>query len=157
MVGLSGDRTPRTFIATPDDETNGDFSPDGRWVAYVSDESGRKEVYAASFPDATRRVRVTSEGGAQPRWSRDGRELFYIRAGQLFAVPVGHTGDDLAFGQGQALFPLRLFMQGDPGFDLITRYDVAPDGRFLALVRGEDQALRPLTLVLHWAETLKPK
>ena len=155
VVSLSGDRTPRPFIATADDETNGDFSPDGRWVAYVSDESGRKEVYVASFPDAARRIRVTSEGGAQPRWSRDGKELFYLSAGQLFASPVGRAGDDVTFGQGQALFPLRLFMQGDSGFDLITRYDVAPDGRFLALVRGEDQAPRPLTLILNWAETLK--
>ena len=157
VVALEGDRQPRTFVATADDETNGDFSPDGRWVAYTSDESGRMDVYAASFPDAARRVRVTSEGGSQPRWSRDGKELFYLHGGQLFAVPVGRTGEDLTFGKGQPLFPLSLYAQGDSGFDLITRYDVAPDGRFLALVRSGDQAPKPLTLVLNWAETLKPK
>ena len=157
VVGLSGDRTPRTYIATADDETNGDFSPDGLWVAYVSDESGRKEVYAASFPEPTRRVRVTSDGGAQPRWSHDGKELFYVRAGQLVAVPVARTAGGLTFGPGKTLFSLPLYIQGDPGFDLVTRYDVAPDGRFLALVRAGDQAPKPLTLVLNWSETLKPK
>ncbi len=155
VVALTGDRQPRTFVGTADDETNGDFSPDGGWVAYTSDESGRKEIYAASFPDAASRLRVTSEGGSQPRWSRDGKELFYVRSGQLFAVPVDRTGKNLAFGQGQPLFPLTLYTQGDSGFDHITRYDVAPDGRFLALVRAGDQTPRPLVLVLNWAEALK--
>ncbi len=154
VVPLEGERKPRTFVGTADDETNGDFSPDGRWVAYASDGSGRKEIYAASFPEPTRRFRVTSEGGAQPRWSRDGKELFYVRSGQLFAVPVERKGDDLVFGQEQPLFRLPLFAQGDSGFDAATRYDVAPDGRFLALLRSEE-APEPLVIILNWSEALR--
>jgi Tol biopolymer transport system component len=155
VVSLTGDRQPRSFVATADDETNGDFSPDGRWVAYTSDESGRKEVYATPFPDAGRRIRVTSEGGAQPRWSRDGKELFYVRSGQLVAVPVTWSGDEPTFGEGRPLFPLPLYSQGDSGFDVATRYDVAPDGRFLALLRPREQAPEPVVLILNWAEALK--
>jgi Tol biopolymer transport system component len=155
VVPLNGDRQPRTYLATPDDESNGDFSPDGRWVAYASDESGRKEVYAASFPDPTRRFRVSADGGSQPRWSRDGKELFYVRAGQLLTVPVGRQGDDPTFGQSRLLFPLPFLAMNDPGFDQITRYDVAPDGRFLALLRSGEDAPTPLVLVQNWRETLK--
>jgi hypothetical protein len=97
---------------------------------------------------------VTSEGGSQPRWSRDGKELFYVRSGQLMAVPVGRKGDDLAFGQERVLFRMPLFTFGDSGFDAITRYDVAPDGRFLALLRT-DEAPDPLVVVLNWAEILR--
>ncbi len=155
VASLTGDSQPRTFVGTADDETNGTFSPDGRWVAYTSDESGRKEVYAAPFPDAARRIRVTSEGGAQPRWSRDGKDLFYVRLGQLVAVSVSWTGDEPAFGQGRPLFALPLFAQGDSGFDVATRYNVAPDGRFLALLRARTEAPDPVVLILNWAEALK--
>ena len=157
IASLEGDPAPRTFVGTADDETSGDFSPDGRWVAYVSDESGRPEVYVASFPDGARRLRVTSEGGSQPRWGRDGKELFYIRSGHLIAVPVTGKGDDLAFGQGHALFAVPLFVYGDTGFDVSTRYDVAPDGRFLALVRTSDESAEPLAVVQNWAEAMKGK
>jgi Tol biopolymer transport system component len=155
FVALTGDRQPRTFLASKDDETNGDFSPDGKWVAYASDESGRKEIYVASFPEPTRRFRVSTEGGTQPRWSRDGKELFYVRSGQLMTAAVGREGDGLTFGESRPLFPLHLFSTIDPGFDVVTRYDVAPDGRFFALLRGGDEAPTPLVVVLNWQEMLK--
>ncbi|HSE62518.1 MAG TPA: protein kinase [Thermoanaerobaculia bacterium] len=155
VVSLTGERRPRAFIATVDEETNGDFSPDGRWVAYTSDESGRKEVYVASFPDPTLRFRVSGEGGSQPRWSRDGKEIFYVRSGQLMAAVVGRRGGDLVFGESRALFPLRLSTQVDPAFDSVTNYDVAPDGRFLANLRAGEDAPTPLVLVENWRETLK--
>lgn len=156
-AALEGDPAPRTFVGTADDETNGDFSPDGRWVAYVSDESGRQEIYVASFPEAARRQRVTSEGGTQPRWSRDGKELFYVRAGHLVAAPVASAGDGLTFGPGQALFALPLFVYGDTGFDAATRYDVAPDGRILALVRTREEGPEPLAVIQNWAQALRAK
>jgi len=155
VASLTGDRQLRTYVATADDESNADFSPDGRWVAYASDETGRKEVYAASFPDPTRRFRISSHGGSQPRWSRDGKELFYVLSGQLMAAAVGRQGDDLTFGESRALFPLPLFTLVDPGFDLVTRYDVAPDGRFLALLRAGEEKPTPLVLVQNWREMLK--
>ena len=155
VVPLTDERKPVTFVSTADDESSGDFSPDGRWIAYSSDESGRKEIYAASFPGAARRIRVTTEGGSQPRWSRDGKELFYLKAGRLVAVPVVRMGDDLTFGQSQPLFALPLFAWGDTGFDVSTRYDVLPDGRFIALLTPGEQAPDPVVVMLHWAEALK--
>ncbi|MFN2386659.1 MAG: protein kinase [Thermoanaerobaculia bacterium] len=155
VVSLTGERRPRTYLATPDDESNGDFSPDNQWVAYTSDESGRKEVYAASFPDPTRRVRVSSDGGSQPRWSRDGKELFYVLSGRLMASAVGRQGEELTFGESRPLFPFPLFALVDPGFDLVTRYDVSPDGRFLALLTALDEKPSPLVLVQNWQETLR--
>jgi Tol biopolymer transport system component len=154
FVALDGAPQPRSFVATVDDETNGDFSQDGRWVAYTSDVSGRKEIYVASFPEPARRFRVTSEGGEYPRWSRDGKELFFVRAGRLIAIPVTRNGEDLAFGQETALFEMSLFTYSDSGFDLITRYDVAPDGRFLALLRVEESP-EPLVVILNWAEAVR--
>jgi Tol biopolymer transport system component len=154
-VSLTGDRQTRAFVATANDESNADFSPDGRWVSYASDESGRKEIYAASFPDPARRFRVSSDGGSQPRWSRDGKELFYVRSGRLMAATVGRQGDDLTFGESRPLFLLPLFTLVDPGFDVVTRYDVAPDGRILALLRSGDETLTPLVVVQNWREALK--
>jgi dipeptidyl aminopeptidase/acylaminoacyl peptidase len=154
VVPLTGERRPFTFIASADEETNGDFSPDGHWVAYTSDESGRKEVYVASFPEPARRFRVSGEGGSQPRWSRDGKELFYVRSGQLIAAAVGRREDDLVFGESRALFRFPLSTQSDPAFDAFTNYDVAPDGRFLANLRAGEEATA-LVLVENWRETLK--
>jgi hypothetical protein len=113
------------------------------------------EIYVASFPDPSHRFRVSTDGGAQPRWSRDGKELFFLHAGKLWSAAVVPKGDDLAFADGKALFPLRLFSNVDPGFDMTTRYDVAPDGRFLALLPAGEETPTPLVLVLNWAETLK--
>jgi len=155
VISLTGDREVRTFVATTDDETNGAFSPDGRWVAYTSDETGRKEVYAASFADPTRRLRVSTEGGAQPRWNPNGKELFYVRSGELMAVSISREGETLSFGEGRSLFSVPMLAMNDPGFDMFTRYGVAPDGRFLALVRSETRASSALVVVLHWQETLK--
>jgi serine/threonine protein kinase/Tol biopolymer transport system component len=155
VISLSGDRQVRTYIATTDDETNGTFSPDGTWVAYTSDETGRKEVYAAPFPDPTRRLRVSTEGGSQPRWSRDGKELFYVRSGQLLAVPIGRQADSLSFGESRPLFALPTLAMNDPGFDQFTRYNVSSDGRFLALVREDSKASVPLVLEFNWQEGLK--
>ncbi len=155
FVSLTGERQPRTFLASVDDESNADFSPDGHWVAYASDESGRQEIYVASFPDPTRRLRVSSEGGSQPRWSRDGKELYYVRGGWLLAAPISRQGDSLTFGGGQALFRLPLFSTSDVGFDVVTRYAVASDGRFLALLRAGDDPPTPLVLVFNWTEAMK--
>ena len=154
-VALTGDRTPRPYIATADDETHGVFSPDGRWVAYVSDDSGRKEVYVAAFPDPARRFRVSAAGGMQPRWSRDGKELFYIQADELMASSVAPKGDDLVFSQAQPLFKLFFYTRMNPGFDLIAPYAVTPDGKFLAFVRSSKEVSPPLVVVQNWRATLK--
>jgi serine/threonine protein kinase/Tol biopolymer transport system component len=154
-LSLVDDRTPRTFVTTNYDELCGVFSPDGRWVAYSSDETGRNEVNVAEFPNASRRYRVSTSGGSQPRWSRDGNELFYLSGNRMTSVPVKRQGDDLVFGSGQVLFELRLQTFGGTAFNIASHYDVSPDGRFLVLVRASEDPPPPLTLVFHWTELLK--
>jgi serine/threonine protein kinase/Tol biopolymer transport system component len=152
VLPLSGERRPRDFVAGPFDEDEGSFSPDGRRVAYVSDESGRKEVFVASFPDPSQRIRVSSEGGTQPRWSRDGRELFYVsKSNTMMAAPF-----DPSSGIPTAP-PARLFDVPIFGFGSHTplRYDVSPDGRFLITVHASKDPPPPLVLVLNWQAGLK--
>ena len=154
-VALDGDRTEHTYIATADDETHATFSPDGRWVAYVSDDSGRREVYVAAFPDPARRYRVSTAGGMQPKWSRDGKELYYVQTDQMMASSVAPKGDDLSFGQAQPLFKLFYYTRMNPGFDLIAPYAVTPDGKFLAFVRSSQEVTPPLVVVQNWQAGLK--
>jgi eukaryotic-like serine/threonine-protein kinase len=153
VLSLSGERRPRAFIAGPFHEDEGVFSPDGRRVAYVSDESGRKEVFVASFPDPSQRIRVSSEGGAQPRWSRDGHELFFVaKSNSIMAVPF-----EPSTGVPSAP-PARLFdapISYAYGSRVPFRHDVAPDGRFLIIVRASKDPPPPLVLVLNWQEILK--
>ena len=116
---LSGDRTPQPFIRTPFNETDARFSPDGKWVAYVSDESGAREVYVRPFPSGVERWQVSTSGGSAPRWSRDGRELFYVgRDGRLMSVAVRAAGT-IDTGVPRALFTMGPNAGG---------YEVSPDG-----------------------------
>src|SRR5437867_2756230 len=78
VLPLTGDRKPFVYLQTPFEETGGKFSPDGKWVAYRSDESGRNEIYIQSFPTSGMKWQVSSKGGSSVRWRRDGRELFYL-------------------------------------------------------------------------------
>jgi serine/threonine protein kinase len=153
VLSLTGERRPRDFVASPYDEDEGTFSPDGRWVAYVSDESGRREVFVASFPDPAQRIRVSSEGGTQPRWSRDGRELFYVaRSYTMMVAPFDSSS------AGPTAPPSRLFdapISYTFGAHAPLRYDVAPDGRFLIAVRASKDPPPPMVLMLNWQAGLK--
>src|SRR6202011_5468741 len=85
----TGPRKLTPFAQTPFDETQGRFSPDGRWVAYVSNESGRNQVYAQTFPSTGAKYQISTMGGAVPQWKRDGKEIYYLAAdGKLMAVPI---------------------------------------------------------------------
>ena len=153
-LALQGDRTPRPFVRTAFNETHGRFSPDGRWVAYVSDETGRPEVYVQSFPLSTGKWRISSEGGHQPTWRRDGKELFYFsRSRILHAVTVTSGSSGLEAGPPRPLFPLPR-TQAHTGR---SSYDVSADGqRFLVSADRERQASQPLHVVLNWMAELKP-
>jgi Tol biopolymer transport system component len=155
FLPMTGDRKPRIFMATAYDEGSGVFSPDGRWVAYTSDESGRSEVHVAAFPEPSRRYRISSGGGSQPRWSRDGSEIFYLSGSKMTSVPVKRQGEELAFGASQVLFDQRLQTFGGTAFNIASRYDVSSDGRFLVLVHASEEPAPPLTLVFHWTGILK--
>jgi Tol biopolymer transport system component len=149
MMPVFGDRTPTLILQTPANEYNARISPDGRWIAYESDESGRYEVYVTSFPRPGRRWLVSVNGGKEPVWGRDGRELYYLSDSgnrTLTAVPVS-TSPSFEPGVPAPLFESRAVRvpAGGPG----ATYDVAGDGRFLINTLVE-RSSAPLSVVLNW-------
>jgi len=127
---------------TPANETEGQFSNDGTRLAYSSDESGRYEVYVQSYPSGANRTLVSSGGGFQPRWSRDGRELFYVTGDAIMGVEVR--------ADGSVGVPRRLVDRADY-FIRFQSYDVSPDGkRFLMIRRDEGSVPRQLNVILNW-------
>jgi len=150
LLPLSGDRKPKLFLQTPFRVDEAKVSPDGRWLAYESDESGRSEIYVQPFPGGGDRVRITPNGGCQPRWRRDTKELFYLGLdGTMMAVDL-KAGAALEPGVPKSLFKTGIGVT--PGFD---QYVVTGDGqRFIAIVATE-QAPSPITLVLNWTAGLK--
>ena len=153
VLSLTGELRPRDFIASPFDEDEGTFSPDGRRVAYVSDESGRKEVFVVSYPDPSQRIRVSSDGGTQPRWSRDGRELFFVSKSETMMAAPFEPSSGVPTASPKRLFDVPIsyvFRSHVP-----LRYDVSPDGRFLIIVRASKDPPPPLVLVLNWQAGLK--
>jgi dipeptidyl aminopeptidase/acylaminoacyl peptidase len=144
--GLSAEgRKPFVFAQTPFNERDARFSPDGRWIAYNSEESGQYEVYVQPFPGPGRRVQVSIGGGRFPEWRRDGRELFYLAPdSRVTAVPMTLTSSAAMAGT-----PVPLFA-APPG----TPFVVTADGqRFLVSPVAEPQS--PLTLVLNWAGAVR--
>lgn len=139
--------------AAPDVIDNACFSPDGRWVAYASTESGQAEIRVASFPEFRNIRQVSAGGGVEPRWRGDGKELFYITSyGQLMAVGVSDTGSMLDTTAPRKLFATRV-STGIPGS---SHYAVSADGsRFLVLSPIEDNRATPITVVLNWTSMLK--
>ncbi len=151
ILPLDGNRRPIPFQATRHEEKDATFSPDVRWVAYASDETGRPEIYVQPFQGPGERQRVSRAGGTLPRWGRDGKGLFYLgAAGQLMAVPVA-LGPNLALGA-----PAAQFTGAAPG-GLVTEYDVSPDGeRFLVNVTIPGAGAAP-TVLLNWTTRLAGK
>jgi Tol biopolymer transport system component len=149
ITSMSGRFTPRVIVNTPAYEGGGQFSPDGRWIAYASNESGRFEVYLRPLDNVTRRIAVSSDGGSYPLWRRDGKELFYRSANRMMAVGVVSRGSDIVLSQPRALFDRRY------GFETstIANYDIDANGRFL-MVRDEVGAGR-VNIVLNWFAELK--
>jgi len=140
------DRKTRPFLASRFTEAQGTWSPDGRWLAYVSDESGRNEVHVVSYPEGAGRWQVSADGGDTPVWSRDGRTIFWrTGSGDVMAADVQREGAALSFGQ-----PRRLFTRPD----LVT-FDVAPhSGRFLIMTDPELASSDAIALVLNWPDLI---
>ena len=139
------------FLQTRFNESLARFSPDGRWVVYQADESGRFEIYAAPFPGPDAKRQVSGGGGSYPRWRRDGKEIFYVSdAGGLMATEVSQKRDEFEIGGTKG----PIF--GGMALGNEVPYDVTADGkRFIALVGTEQGSSAPLTLVQHWAAGLK--
>jgi Tol biopolymer transport system component len=148
VVSVSdGRRTP--FLTSTSNQSNGMISPNGKWVAYASDESGSPEIYVTTFPGAAGRWQVSRGGGREPRWRADGKEIFYIGPkGMLTAVPVMATADSFSTGNPTPLFQVH-GRAPISSTDVFT-YDVAKDGqRFLVNRYVKPDHLAPLTVVLH--------
>ncbi|NOT33004.1 MAG: protein kinase, partial [Candidatus Eisenbacteria bacterium] len=143
-IAIRDGATPEPLIQTPFIEGRGRLSPDGRWLAYESWESGRAEVFVMSLKGAAGKWQVSVRGGSEPCWSRDGRELFFLSGDQqLMAMPVG-AGDSFQPATPQALFRVVT----EPG----TRrnvYDVSADGRFVFVIPANEQST-PMTVVVNW-------
>jgi Tol biopolymer transport system component len=142
---------PTPLITTAADEYGPAFSPVGRWLAYVSDESGHYEVYVQSFPAGRGRWLISSGGGLEPIWSPDGTELFYRNGDVMMRVPV-RTGDEFHAGAPEVLFERRL----KRGIYDSLSYDISPDGtRFLMIQRNLENAPNELRVVHDWREVLR--
>jgi serine/threonine protein kinase len=142
---LSGDRTPIRITQTRFDENEPHFSFDGKWIAYGSDQSGTWEVYVTSFPELDQRCQVSAGGGGQPRWRQDGKELYYLAPdGKLMAVDIT-AGLKLDCGAPRTLFDTGLRM--NPVND---QYAVTPDGQRFLVLKPQEGAPTPLTVVLNW-------
>jgi Tol biopolymer transport system component len=154
---MTGDKTPVPVATGNADERSGQFSPDGKWVAYQSNESGRDEIWVQSFPDATIKERVTGDGGGQARWRRDGKELFYLGLDErLMAVQVSldQGGKTIRLGTPAPLFRAPLTGEVSPGGITRQPYEVSADGqRFLINKVIEEVITTPITVLLNW----KPK
>jgi serine/threonine protein kinase/Tol biopolymer transport system component len=147
VLPLFGDRKPFPFIEAPFYELASQFSPDGRWLAYNSNESGRAEVYVVPFPGPGAKVRISTAGGDNARWRRDGKEIFFLAENTLTAAEVTANGSRFEVGAAQRLFDV-------PTVDGYWPYDVTPDGqRFL--VNTLDGVVAPLTIVVNWPAGLK--
>ncbi len=153
------DSVPVPFLATQFDEQAIAISPDGRWLAYESNETGQTEVFIRPFPDVhDRKWQVSNGGGAAPLWARNGRELYYVNANrEMMAVTVG-PGAQLELGEPRILFRLRPELYLDSP-EFYTPYDIGPDGRFIMArsVTPRSIAEAPLIVVENWFEELKAR
>jgi eukaryotic-like serine/threonine-protein kinase len=152
ILPLFGDRKPIPYLRTEFSEGQSQVSPNGRWLAYTSNESGNMEVYVRSFPVPDDKWQASSTGGADPRWRRDGKELFYIAAdGTLTAVAV-ETGAVFKAGAVRPLFETSV---KDLWEDARNHYEVSPDGeRFLVVTPQENFGSLPFTVIVNWTSTV---
>jgi serine/threonine-protein kinase len=153
VLRLEGDRKPRPFLQTPSNEYGPMFSPDGRWLAYGSDESGRQEIYVRPFPGPGGKLQISTEGGVEPVWARNGRELFYRNGDKMMAAAV-ETKPTFAAAKPKLLFEGH-YEAGIFAFE--PNYDVSPDGQRFLMIKGSEQESAPtqLNVVLNWSEDLK--
>lgn len=142
LLTLQGERKASPWLRSRFKEASPRFSPDGRWIAYESNESGSPEIYAALTEGGGEKRRLSTAGGRSPRWRRDGKELYYLTPdGSVMAVPM-NTGPRLDAGPPAVLFRVE---------SNIENYDVAPDGsRFLVSTPAERMPQSPIRVILNW-------
>ena len=152
LVTLGEKPTSTPILAESFDETSARLSPDGRWITYVSNESGRSEIYARAFPDLSRKVQVSVTGGAEPVWHPAGNEIVYrsLVSRDFMSVAV-QAGESLSISPPRVLTSDKGFARGSLDH---TRYAVSRDGRLLALEGGPENAGGEVRLVLGWAQSV---
>jgi eukaryotic-like serine/threonine-protein kinase len=155
VLPLTGDRKPYPFAKSQFPQRSGHFSPDGRWVAYISRESGREEVYVAPFPGPGGKWQVSSSGGRMPRWRRDGRELYFVAEDDtIMAAEVEARPNKFEVKNVHPLFRVNLAPEAR---ERSGSFDVTADGTRFIINASSDEAQPPITLVLNWAAELKKK
>jgi Tol biopolymer transport system component len=153
LLPFRGERTPKPFLQTHFRHGTAVFSPDGHWLAYTSDESGRFEVYVQPLPEPGGKWQVSTEGGDQPLWARNGRELFYREENKMMAVEV-RTRPTFSTGARTLLFTGQYVHHSpSPPAD----YDITPDGRQFLMVQpgAQGPSAQQINVVLNWFEELK--
>jgi serine/threonine-protein kinase len=148
LLNLNNPEEMRPFKNTPAAERQASLSPDGHWMAYVSNESGSPEVYVEPVPGPGGRRQISSDGGEEPRWLRNGREITYRNGTKMMSVPVQFQ-PTLQLGK-----PIELF---DHKFDRglgVDGYDVTPDGRMFVMTRSEHAAPTEIRVVMGWPDSL---
>ncbi len=140
------------FVRTPFSETEPEFSPDGRWVAYQSNESGRYEIFVQAYPGPGGKTLISPDGGSEPRWAKNGRELVYRSGSQMIAVEI-ESGAELTAGA-----PMLLFEGDFLAADFSRNYDVTADGEQFIMVADDPDAVEPhIEVVLNWFEELQER
>ena len=146
VLPLTGDRKPFVFLSTAFNEQQGVFSPDGRWIAYQSDESGRFEIYARPFPGPGAPLQISAGGGQSPRWRTDGKELYYLAPDlNLMAAKFDVQGTRFTAVEPKSLFQTQINQATNK-----QQYAVARDGRFLILTELRETSAEPIHLLLNW-------
>jgi serine/threonine protein kinase/Tol biopolymer transport system component len=152
MVWSAADHKIRPFLTTPFTEGASEFSPDGKWLAYTSNESGRFEVYVQPFPGPGGKWQISADGGAEPKWNSNGRELFYRNGTKMMAVQIA-TQPVFSAGTPKTLFD-RTYVS-TPLPQTFQYYDVSRDGQKFLMVKQLEQAPEPIHVTLNWIEDMK--
>jgi hypothetical protein len=162
MLNVDGDkRTTTPFVETPFEERGAIFSPNGRWVAYVSNKSGQNDVFARPFPGPGGEVTISVGGGQEPVWAPSGRELFYRHDGKLLTVRIDQTAASLTVGAPTRVFDDRYRLDTGGAAGGVANYDISPNGQRFVMVEeplsANDAAIRTVRLqvILNWFEELK--
>jgi serine/threonine-protein kinase len=154
VLPLEGEHKPEPFLSTPFSELESEFSPDGRWIAYESNESGAYEIYVRPFPKGSGKWQISTGGGRYARWSPAGKELFYRTSDGVMAVSVDTSGSSF-----RADKPRRLYQGPFVRHPAAADYDVAPDGKRFVMFRSDDAEEESkhthLTFVSNWFEELR--